>query len=445
MALTALKIINNWNELALFFVLTTAITAALLVIAIVALSVGVHLATARSIRNNLAGRTDTIPALIALGLLNLVTAIIVIGILVSITLISTKVQRFTQELPHTTQGITYMTLSGSTNDEKNAKQVDAALGAQLRKADIEGNVLANIGIYRDPQPVSLPDGAANILTVNSTYLKRYPELLSSTGPIPSTDNALNAYIPTDRQAQTKAIIEEVKNRFSVDIELQKISLPPIRTQTIKSTTWPLVVDVDGLNTKTGIKDPIVILLADGLAPISDINLSAALSKSEIMFTSREAAEKVANDENLTTHVYSIVDANQARIEAREKATQDLAQQTVTFILGIIILIISSTALAALWVQSRRQRLFAEWVTGHSWLRRHSIAVFGYTLLTIAAVTAWSIFITPSTSESLPPGEADRLALLGWAGMLGCAIAIAVFITSLAITTARTDHRQEGHA
>ncbi|SNV19504.1 Uncharacterized protein conserved in bacteria [Dermatophilus congolensis] len=338
-----------------------------------------------------------------------------------------------------------MTLSGSTNSAKKSDEINLILSEELRKSDIYGGVLLAQEIESSSQPQDLPGGPTSILLVNSTYLKAYPELKSTVGETPSTDNRINIYIPENRRPYEEAIDKGVKAYLELQAGEGSGNLAQISTHVITSAAWPLINDIYGLNTKTSIKDPVVVLLSDGLTPVSNVDLAAAITKSQLVFTSRAAAEKVVSDGKLTTYVHSLVSSDQARIEARDKAAQDLAQQTVTFILGIIILIISSTALAALWVQSRRQRLFAEWVTGHSWLRRHSIAVFGYTLLTIATVTAWSIFITPSTSESLPPGEDDRLALLGWAGTLGCAIAITVFITSLAITTARTDHRQEGHA
>ncbi|MBO3128491.1 hypothetical protein [Dermatophilus congolensis] len=240
--------------------------------------------------------------------------------------------------------------------------------------------------------------------MNSTYLKAYPELKSTVGETPSTDNRINIYIPENRRPYEEAIGKGVKAYLELQAGEGSGNLAQISTHVITSAAWPLINDIYGLNTKTSIKDPVVVLLPDGLTPVSNVDLAAAITKSQLVFTSRAAAEKVVSDGKLTTYVHSLVSSDQARIEARDKAAQDLAQQTVTFILGIIILIISSTALAALWVQSRRQRLFAEWVTGHSWLRRHSIAVFGYTLLTIATVTAWSIFITPSTSESLPQAK-----------------------------------------
>ncbi|MBO3128492.1 hypothetical protein [Dermatophilus congolensis] len=118
-ALVALKLINDWNEISRFFLLTTGVTLVLLIVTIISLFVGVNLATSRSIRNSLAGRTDTLPTLTALTVMNIVTVMTAITVLISLLLLSSKVQRFSQQISENMQGITYMTLSGSTNSAKN--------------------------------------------------------------------------------------------------------------------------------------------------------------------------------------------------------------------------------------------------------------------------------------------------------------------------------------
>lgn len=442
--LVILYAVNGWAEIGLYLFTSVVFTAVFLLVCLAGLVVGVGLATARSIRSGLAGRIDSAPALSSLALINVVTLVTAISVLISVTLLTADARRFAGEAPRTLN-VAYLILTGSTAEEKDMRSISTAVSDVLRENARAGNIIVADPGHEAALPEALPGGPGRVLVVNDTYLETHPELSAAIGGVPSTDGVLNVYVPDSRYTGDDAIVDYVTTRFQLDVDRQHAALPPVRTHTMGATTWPLLPDVDGLNSQTEIDDPVVIVLTDDLAPIYDYNLYAALGQSRVAFTSAEVGREAVADADLSRYVNAVVSADQARAEAQQRALLNLRQQSMAFALAVLILVITSLALAAVWVQARRQRLFAQWVAGQAWGRRHGPVILGYLVLAGVLVGAWILVFAPDTTTILPPGEVDRAAVRTAAGTLGTVLSIAVFAAALAAVSARTDHRPEGHA
>ncbi len=355
--------------------------------------------------NTLKGKLPASSLVISIYAVRIGTVIIVLSLVGVVVSASTVHNRLTTEAQEWQQHSDLMSvyISGSAGEQ------GKLLAPQLRAADQAGDVLFSNPRWNMPLHNS-PDDRP-LLLMNRAGLDSGP--LGAYLP-EKTKGVTVLYPDTASTSEIRRAIAGVKNEYEIATEEENTGTQPeLHIQQIRYSSglevFNYVTGFGGYTIPAFSKDPVVVVLAAGLYPLSDYNIYSALTQSTLMLRNKDVVTRIAASE-IGNEVIAGFQPTAARtIETRESLAQTYRVSFIGLILGIMLTIISVFASGVIYQLRHRQQLWVRYLIGQHPIRgRVPLLLFDAGI--IAIVVIWLAYRQWSFRREIAMGTSRALEL-----------------------------------
>lgn len=390
---------------------------------------------------SLSAYTVRVPALLLT--LSIATAVVLAG--------QDVVERQTSSEAYERVGkATSITLNGSLASPDALKDLDRAVGAWLREADRDGQVIVvgHRGLRKSAPREDLPPG--DVLLVNETFLAQQPLLDVEGQRIPSNVNdrkQVRLFVPSGLSAHTDLLRSLVPGLLSPSdpksVDRADITVLPVRNGQSVFTYNPRGqsrADPRPGADESFVTDPVVIAFPNGSPYLSDKGYTAYASQASIVFKSPDDVVAGIERHHLETYVSGMVPiAEDAALKLRQ-VVGDFRLRLFNLAVAVAVLLITGIGVCIVHSRKNAQAIFARHICGWTFSATHRpvLTVEAVLASLLAAWVPWQVWQQNSELEKfealgIPPPRAP-VELTGVdLGVTGVLLTVEVAAVLVALT------------
>lgn len=258
-------------------------------------------------------------------------------------------------------------------------------------------MLVREGVVADLVPQASPGtGARALLTVDSTYLRRTP--LSGTGTAvvaaPAADEVL-VLMPEDLDVPTSQLVDGV--RTSLDLartaaakyggdDRAARTVFTVTTAEIPADAQAFVYTDPAASTTSSVVDGPVVVVWPSSTPVQSYDTWVAwMSQGAVLFGDRDGLVAELRAHDLLRYVAGVQSVTGLRTVSMRDAAEDARTAGFALVAALLTTTVSAASAGLVHVRRRHRRVFAQYVHGWSFGRRHGALIAAHGALAAAVV------------------------------------------------------------
>ncbi|WP_458114329.1 hypothetical protein M1D88_09800 [Arthrobacter sp. R1-13] len=321
-----------------------------------------------------------------------------------------------------------MQINPYTLNDRDSKNIDPAVRQVFRdflptytEMDSRGMAVLSVHPRQNPNQTEArglspynPE-SGNSLIVNNTYLDRNAVLDESGGRIvalPKQRNHIELLVPSSAKSDTARIVNEFRNLnwHTWELGTPMGTLPPVDISVTYTKDGQDIFNYgDTADMKSWIqRDPVIAVVTEASDFFSGwYLLTVAANSGQITFTEPKELDNAVVASGLDKHLVGVSSSSIRALEELDKRKTEMAMHLVNIAVSFLVLLLSISILAAIYVDRNRVSVFLKHVHGWTYFRTH-----GFYVLINGMGGALALLVATNTISELARTERTLALLIG---------------------------------